>query len=80
MSPIRQQLSRVVELMVDHSDQVEVVESNEADRTVFTIKVASSDLGTVIGKQGRTVRALRSLVSSRGERCNERFDLDVAED
>ena len=66
--------------MVDRVDAVDVVESTEADRTVFTIKVASSDLGLVIGKQGRTIRALRSLVASRGERCNERFELDVAED
>ncbi len=66
--------------MVDHPDQVEVTESKEAERTVFTISVATSDLGTVIGRQGRTVRALRSLVASRGERCDERFELDVAED
>ena len=66
--------------MVDHAEEVDVAESTEADRTVFTIKVASTDLGTVIGKQGRTIRALRSLVASRGERCDERFELDVAED
>ena len=66
--------------MVDQSDEVEVAESAEGDRTVFTIKVATTDLGMVIGKQGRTIRALRSLVASRGQRRNERFELDVAED
>ena len=66
--------------MVDNADDVEVAESTQADRKVLTIKVASTDLGTVIGKQGRTIRALRSLMGSRGERRGERFELDVAED
>ncbi|MEE8367591.1 MAG: KH domain-containing protein [Thermoanaerobaculia bacterium] len=80
MPVIRQQLGRLVGLMVDRSDEVEVAESAEGNRTLFTIKVATTDLGMVIGKQGRTIGALRSLVALRGEQRDERYELEVAED
>ncbi|HEX7597882.1 MAG TPA: KH domain-containing protein, partial [Polyangia bacterium] len=46
--------------LVEHTDEVAVEEIDEPDGTVFELKVAESDLGRVIGRQGRTAKALRT--------------------
>ena len=50
--------------LVDHPEQVEVEEIEEPDALVFELKVAEEDLGKVSGKQGRTAKALRTILSA----------------
>ena len=50
--------------LVDHPDKVVVNESEEDDTITIELTVAKEDLGKVIGKQGRTARAMRSLLSA----------------
>ena len=50
--------------LVDHPEEVEVEEISEPDALVFELKVAEEDLGKVIGKQGRTAKALRTILSA----------------
>jgi uncharacterized protein len=56
---------------------VRVVEGEQA--TVFELKVDASDLGKVIGKQGRTVRAIRTILNGAGMKLNRRFTLAILE-
>jgi predicted RNA-binding protein YlqC (UPF0109 family) len=65
--------------MVDEPDQVSIEEIPGRDSTLFELQVATDDLGKVIGRQGRTARALRSLLSARGSRDGERYELEILE-
>lgn len=70
------QLSR---LLVDHPDQVVVDEFDERGTTIFELEVAPEDIGQIIGKQGRTVRSLRAVLSAAASRMGKRAELDVIE-
>ena len=57
-------LEYAVKQLVDHPDQVTVVESKQESKIIVEIHVSTQDLKRVIGKDGRVVRALRSMVNS----------------
>ena len=69
----------IAKALVDIPDEVTVREVEGEQVTVLELRVAPTDLGKVIGKQGRTVRALRSLVYAAGVKHHRRFMLDVVE-
>lgn len=77
MSEIREQLDRIVRLVVDEPEAVEVDEVEQGRETIFELRVAEEDLGKVIGRQGRTARAFRSLLMARGARDGRRYDLQI---
>jgi len=58
----------------------EVEEVDEPDATVFELKVAESDLGRVIGRQGRTAKALRTVLSAASAKMQRRAILEILED
>jgi predicted RNA-binding protein YlqC (UPF0109 family) len=64
---------------VDIPDQVSVREVQGEQVTVLELRVAPSDLGKVIGKQGRTARAVRTLLGAAGMKLNRRFTLEILE-
>jgi len=76
---MRETIEMVVKALVDETDAVEVRELDREGMTRIEVRVAKSDMGKVIGKQGRTVRALRSLVYAAGIKQHRRFVLDVVE-
>jgi len=80
MTEIREQLAQVVRLVVDEPEAVEVAEIPEGRTTVLELRVAEEDLGKVIGRQGRTARALRSLLTTQGARDGQRYDLQILDD
>ncbi len=65
--------------LVEHPDQVAVEEIEEADATVFELKVAETDLGRVIGRQGRTAKALRTVLSAASAKMKRRAILEILE-
>jgi predicted RNA-binding protein YlqC (UPF0109 family) len=65
--------------LVDHPEQVEVEEIEEPDALVFELKVAEEDLGKVIGKQGRTAKALRTILSAASAKSRRRVILEILE-
>jgi predicted RNA-binding protein YlqC (UPF0109 family) len=67
----------VAKSLVDHPDDVEVVESTGERTTILVLRVAQSDLGKVIGRQGRTVKALRIVLNGAATRANRRAVLDI---
>jgi predicted RNA-binding protein YlqC (UPF0109 family) len=76
---MRDTVEMIVKALVDEADAVDVREIERDGTTRIEVRVARSDMGKVIGKQGRTVRALRSLVYAAGLKKHHRFVLDVVE-
>ncbi|MGQ0760910.1 MAG: KH domain-containing protein [Acidobacteriota bacterium] len=76
---MRDTIEMVVKALVDDGDAVDVREIDRNGTIRIEVRVAQADMGKVIGKQGRTVRALRSLVYAAGLKQNRRYVLDVVE-
>lgn len=73
-------LIAMVEKLVDDPDSLHVDIDSSDSNTTFRLYVAPDDLGKVIGKQGRTARSLRTILSAIGSKANLRVQLDVLED
>jgi uncharacterized protein len=67
----------VARALADQPDAVQVRESERRGMTVYELNVAPGDLGRVIGRQGRTAAALRTLLSSAAEADGKRVTLDI---
>jgi len=65
--------------LVDYPDQVQITETEEDETIIIELTVAKEDLGKVIGKQGRTARAMRSLLSAAAGKVNKRSRLEIME-
>jgi predicted RNA-binding protein YlqC (UPF0109 family) len=65
--------------LVDNPEEVVVEEVDEPDALVFELKVAEQDLGKVIGKQGRTAKALRTVLSAASSKMRRRVLLEILE-
>ena len=76
---MRELVELVAKALVDRPEEVSVAEVDAEDEIVVELSVAESDLGKVIGKQGRTIRAMRTLVEAGGEKNGQRFYLDIIE-
>jgi predicted RNA-binding protein YlqC (UPF0109 family) len=70
-------IEAVARALADEPDAVNVRESERRGTTVYELQVASGDLGRVIGRQGRTAAALRTLLSSAAEGEDKRVSLDI---
>jgi predicted RNA-binding protein YlqC (UPF0109 family) len=74
-------LTELAKLLVDQPDEVEVTEiPNRRGGGVLELQVAPDDLGKVIGRQGRTARALRTLLETREDRLGVRYEFEILED
>lgn len=69
----------IAKALVDNPDEVHVTEVEGEQTTVLELRVAQSDLGKVIGKQGRTARAIRTLLGAAGMKLRKRFVLEILE-
>ena len=69
----------IASALVDHPDQVQITETEQDDTIIIELTVAKEDLGKVIGKQGRTAKAMRSLLSAAAGKVNKRSRLEIME-
>jgi len=69
-------MEHIAKSLVDAPEQVFV---EQLDGDVIELEVAESDMGKVIGRQGRTVRAMRAVLSAAGVRAHKRYTLEVVE-
>jgi hypothetical protein len=69
----------VAKALVDHPDQVRVDAVEDSTTTTLKLSVAPGDLGRVIGKQGRTARAMRTLLHATAARAKRRVVLEILE-
>ena len=74
---MKELVSFIAESLVDNRDAVQVNELERDDMTVFELRVAKEDLGKVIGKQGRTARAIRALLSATAGKDNRKARLEI---
>jgi predicted RNA-binding protein YlqC (UPF0109 family) len=65
--------------LVDNPEAVNVAEVEGEKTTVFELRVSESDLGKVIGKQGKTARAMRTILSAAGTKLGKRCVLEILE-
>jgi predicted RNA-binding protein YlqC (UPF0109 family) len=77
--PLRELVLFLARALVEHPDQVVVDEIQEPDAVVYELKVAESDLGRVIGRQGRTAKALRTVLSAASAKMRRRAILEILE-
>jgi uncharacterized protein len=69
----------VVKSLVDDVESVDVREVVQQGATLIEVRVAPADMGKIIGRQGRTIRALRSLAYAAGLKRKHRFVLEIVE-
>jgi len=76
---VKELVTEIAKVLVDSPDEVAVREVEGEQVTVLELRVAPNDLGKVIGKQGRTARSIRTLLSAAGVKMNRRFTLEILE-
>ncbi len=76
---MKELLELVARALVDKPDDVVVTEVDGDQTTVYELTVAPDDLGKVIGKQGRTARAIRTILASAGTKQRKRIVFEIIE-
>ncbi len=76
---MKELIEYIAKALVDNPDQVEVNEIEGEQTSVIELKVAKEDLGKVIGKQGRTARAMRTILSAASTKIHKRSVLEIIE-
>lgn len=76
---MKQLVEDIAKALVDIPEEVVVSEIAGEQVTVLELRVAASDLGKVIGKQGRTARSIRTILGAAGMKLNRRFTLEILE-
>ena len=72
-------IEAIAKALVDNPDEVVVKEIDGEATVVIELRVASQDLGKVIGRQGRTARAMRTILRAAGMKMKKRFMLEILE-
>lgn len=76
---LKQLIEVMARALVDKSDQVVVTEVDGEQTTVIELRVAKEDIGKVIGKEGRTARSLRMILSAASTKLRKRSVLEILE-
>jgi predicted RNA-binding protein YlqC (UPF0109 family) len=76
---MKELVEQIAKTLVDQPDKVQVREVQGEQTTVLELRVAAEDLGKVIGKQGKTARAMRTLLAAAGMKIRKRFVLEILE-
>ena len=72
-------IAAIARALVDQPDQVSVAEIKGSHSSVLELKVAKSDMGKIIGKQGRTAQAIRTVLSAASGKTGTRYMLEILE-
>jgi len=76
---MKELIKYIAQALVDNPDEVRVEEVEGNQTSVLELKVAKEDLGKVIGKQGRTARAMRTILSAASAKVKKRTVLEIIE-
>ena len=73
---MKQVLETIVRNIVENQDSVSINEKEEADRITFEVKVAESDMGRIIGKQGKVANSIRTLMKALGSKEHKKVSIE----
>ena len=76
---MKELIGYIAQALVDHPEQVNISEVEGDQTDVLELKVAKEDIGKVIGKQGRTARAMRTILSAASAKTKKRTVLEIVE-
>ncbi len=76
---MKEAVEKIVKSLVDKPDEVSVTEELSGQNVMIKVQVAEGDMGKVIGREGRTVKAIRSLLYAASHKHGRRFLLDLVE-
>lgn len=79
VSAMQSLIQELAKALVDDTGAVQVEVISDNDSAVLRLRVAQTDIGKVIGKQGRTARSLRTILSAASMKYQQRFALDIVE-
>lgn len=77
---MKEAVEKIVKALVSDAEQVKVSEIADGKNVKIEVRVADGDMGRLIGREGRTVKAIRSLLFFAGQKHGKRFQLDLVED
>lgn len=73
-------LQNIIEILVDHPESIEINEKQDELGTLLSLKVAPEDMGTIIGRGGKTIDSLRTVIRVFGSKSGARMNLRIIED
>ena len=77
---MKEAIETIVKALVGDADAVEITENSDGGKTVkFGVRVAPDDFGRLIGREGRTIKAIRSILFFAGVKHGKRFHIDLIE-
>ena len=79
MSDLKELLTYIAKNLVDNPDEVNVTEREDESETVFELRVNATDMGKVIGRQGRIAKEIRALMRSVAARQGKRISVDIVD-
>ncbi len=74
---MKELVERIIKEIVDNPDKVQVEEIKGEMTTILEVSVAPSDMGKVIGREGRTAKAIRTILNAAGMRINRRIEYEI---
>ena len=77
---MKEAVEKMITSLVGEPDAVEVEEVSDGKNVRLEVRVAPHDMGRIIGREGRTVKAIRSILFAAGQKQGKRFHLDLVED
>jgi predicted RNA-binding protein YlqC (UPF0109 family) len=77
---MKEAVETIIKSLVGDSEAVEVSENADGKNVRIKVRVAEGDMGRVIGREGRTVKAIRSILFAAGQKHGMRYHLDLVED
>ena len=77
---MKEAVEKIVKSLVGEPDAVEVIENADGRSNVIEVRVGDGDMGRLIGREGRTVKAIRSILFFAGQKHGKRYTLDIVED
>ena len=72
-------IAEIVKALVDQPEEVSVNEIEGSHTTVLEVRVAKADMGKIIGKQGRTAQAVRTILNAAAGKTRQRYILEIVE-
>jgi predicted RNA-binding protein YlqC (UPF0109 family) len=77
---MKEALEKIVKGLVGEPDAVEISEESDGKIVRLAVRVADGDMGRLIGREGRTIKAIRSILFFAGQKHGKRYHLDLVED